>query len=193
MFKLLFQTWWLFSYVYPNEFWFNYVFGDKWDSFGMMIADGWVMLNYINYLFFYELYRRLVFLVGFEILALFCSAFFYPLVWSYVFNHQAWELQAEFQNILDNQDKTLYGDKVPYNVYSELGFWPVIVYHYIGMNNAGFISFFRIFLQNIVDTWAGTIGFVLLGIPIGFVLIGQSSTAYETVSTIHRLLYLYRY
>jgi hypothetical protein len=92
LWKMLFQVWWLFSYVYPNEYWFNYVFGDKWDSFFDMIADGWVLLNYVMYLFFYELYRRMVYLVGFEILAALCSPFYYVFAWSYVFNHQAWEL-----------------------------------------------------------------------------------------------------
>jgi hypothetical protein len=61
------------------------------------------------------------------------------------------------------------------------------------MDHPGFFSFFSIFLQNIVDVWAGTVGVVLLGIPIGFVLIGQSSTAYEQVSNIHRILYEFRY
>ena len=94
--KLLFQVWWLLSYTFPNEFWFNYVFGDKWDSFGDMIADGWGLYNYVWYLYFYETYRRMIYLVGFQIIAAFCSTFYYFFAWSYVFNHQAWELQADF-------------------------------------------------------------------------------------------------
>ena len=90
--KMLVQVWWLFGYKFPNDFWFGYVFGTEWERFDFMIVDGWVKLNYVLYLFCYELYRRMVFLVGFEILAAFSTTFFYVFPWSYVFNHSSWEL-----------------------------------------------------------------------------------------------------
>ena len=93
---MLVQVWWLFGYKFPNDFWFGYVFGTEWERFDFMIVDGWVKLNYVLYLFCYELYRRMVFLVGFEILAAFSTTFFYVFPWSYVFNHSSWELQADF-------------------------------------------------------------------------------------------------
>ena len=149
-----------------------------------MCADFFMMLNYYTYYFSYAVFRRSVYLAGFTARAAFQSVFFYVFVWSFVFSNDSWDLQSEFQSVIDNQDQTLYGSDIPF----DLTFWQASVYHYVGMNEHNWFVFFRIFRQTIIDLWAGTTGVVFLGIPIWLIMVANAEKMYKFNETLNILL-----
>ena len=143
-----------------------------------------MMLNYYTYYFAYAVFRRSVYLAGFTARAAFQSVFFYVFIWSFVFSNDSWDLKSDFQTIIDNQDQTLYGSDIPF----DLTFWQASVYHYQGMNDNDWVGFFRIFGQTIIDLWAGTTGVVFLGIPIWLIMVANFQKLYQLNETLNELL-----
>ena len=105
-------------------------------------------------------------------------------IFSFVFNHDDWELTDTFQAIIDAQDHSLYGDEIPWELTED----QARVYHYVGMRKPDFWAFCFMFIQNSFDIIIGAHGVFGWGIVWWLFSISWTDDLVKFCEVVNKLL-----